>query len=526
MQEPRGTAEQERAGGEVAAAGPQATTPADTQKTPLDVSPRAVRKGAPAWLAGLVGGIAGGAAVALVWMLVTRDQPPDPRLVARIGNVEQTLASAQARLEAAGSGLGSLQQRLDALAAGLARIDEQLQPLLGLARTTEEMGVGVQQLRDRLEELAKRLTNFAETIGRLPTLEQGARLDEAVQALRQEFQGLVARAGALERRLGEEQRNFMASLEEISRDLRTRTDAVAESLRQRLAALEQTIETLAVQPNALQELNARIETGLLELRERLAELRQTQAQLATRLTAVEQAQPALAEQLEALRASLVTLDRRTSAVEDSARVIAAALEERSAELSARLAATADQLRQASEARARDVAILLATAEISAAATAGGPYRHALDLLRQAAGDDPQLGAVAAALDRFADRGIPTPGELAARFAELAPAMLGEPEPPPDDLLARTERNLSRLLIVRRRGEPPAAAEAAIAAARERLARGDAEGAAAALAAVAESGNTAARDWLALVEARRLAVAHVQQLVTLARARLARDVANG
>ncbi len=505
------------------AGGPARSEPAPAGST-MSVPPAEARRGARARLGGLIGGLVGGAAVALVWMLATRDQAPDPRLVARLDGLDGKLAAVEGRL-AATEGLTArveelqqridsatgatteLRQSLDALGERMAKVEKEVEPLLALARTVEEMGGGVAQLRSRLSELADRLAGFAETVGRLPTLEQGASLDEAVQQLRDQLGTLGERAAGLERQVAERIRDLQAGLGALSRELAARTEELAGRLQQQFAALDERAKALERLPEQIGQLRSALETSLGELRSQIDALRRAQSTLAARVERVEATEPQLREALGALRDGLAALDGRAG------------------EISAQLAALGRQVSELREVRARDLGVLLASTEIAAAANDGRPYAEALELLRRVAGDAPELAEVIGPLERFADDGIPTLVELSARFEELAPAMRGEPETGDEDLLGQTRRNLGSLLTVRRRDEPPRQADAAIAAAREHLARGDVAAAAGALAPLAEAGNGAAHDWLALVEARGQALDALDRLASFARQRLADATGN-
>lgn len=428
-----------------------ATTPAANrpQASPPPVAsadgrpPTDGRRRAGAWFSGLIGGLVGGAAVALVWMLLAREQPLLPQLVARLDAVDGRIGEVEQRLRAAESLFAQVQRA----AAEAAQRDA--------------------DLGARIDALTERLAGVAETIQRLPTLEQSGAVGEALAPLQEALRAASERAAGLEREFATRWAEVQAALNDLGRVLAERTQQIERQLQQQVTVFDERAKAVLVLPQEVAQLRAELGHALDEWQAQAGRLEQAQSALGGRINA-------LAQDLERLR----------------------------------------------ELRARELGLMLASTEIAAAATDGRPYGEALALLRRVAGDAPELAGVIAALERFADSGIPTIVELSARFEALATGLSEEPKEAPVDLLTETRRNLASLISIRRRDEPPAATEAMIAAARQHLARGDVEAAAQVLLPLAEAGHAAARDWRALVEARRQALDALARLAVFARQHLA------
>lgn len=388
---------------------------------------------------------------------------------------------------------------------------------------------------------------------RLEELERGLLgLNQGLQAREQESSDLRTAFAAARAEMRQELASLADRLAALEEELRTvrglhatvgQQTSHIEELRRQLAELDRRLADRggAAAAGAHDPWRSTVEGSLAALRQGLEELERRVAAIATSLAGVTaEMGKGGHEVVAALESQLAGLVERTRALEQSLSALRVDQEEQARRLTSELETKVVALRQELEtrakafggelsalraSRAREFAVALAMAELAAAAVEGKPYADALRLLESVA-DDPAIAEAVSQLGPFAATGIPTPADLLQRLEDLAPAMTANPAPPSDDLLARTRDNLSRLIVIRRLDEAPAADQRAIETARQKLARGDLEGAEAALRPLAESGDSAAREWIELARARRNALEQLSRLATATRARLAASVPNG
>ncbi len=465
-------------GATATAAAVSATEISPGEAHPRDDGKRATADG-PGWRLPLLGGLLGGAAVALIVLYLTPEGPPDPRILdrldettARLGEIEGALSG---RLEAVERNAASLTGRLEELATRSAAFEERLAPL-------EPLPSRLETIDRRLGALQPALATIGELGERIAALEQ--RLDEMVLSLPSGGETPGTLAGELEDRL--------EALEGRSRDLETTLARLDQrlgddigGLREALAGLEEQGRKLGGQLRALED----------ELRDVRTTLGKDVAGLDDRLEEV-------AGRIEKLDGELAALAGLAGTVAELQRT-GRGLAERIASLEQRLAA----LRTARE---RAVGLVLAANDLSLAALRGGSITRPLADIEALAGEDPTLRELVERLRPHAETGIPTPARLVERFAALAPAMLGR-ETGGDSVLEKTRGNLEALVTIRRRGEALDPAAAAVDRARTALAEGRIENAVAALEPLAEAGNAAAAEWVALAEARLAALGAIAEL---------------
>lgn len=276
---------------------------------------------------------------------------------------------------------------------------------------------------------------------------------------------------------------------------------------ERLAALESRIEELAA---------ARAPSSSLE--ERLARL-ESRPEPAPAVASEPVDLAPLGQRIDALAARLDGLEQRLERL--------SALEGRFGSLEQRLSAldsTLASLRQSArdaDAEARSFGLVVALTRLGAALRQGLPYEKELASARELGADALDAGAFAALAARAA-QGVPADGELARRFARLAPAILtAERAAEETAWWQRTLGRIVSLVSIRRTGEIEGdAAEAVVARVELRLAAGELVRARDELARLAAPAAATAAEFRAQLEARLAAEAALADLDRRALAALA------
>lgn len=236
------------------------------------------------------------------------------------------------------------------------------------------------------------------------------------------------------------------------------------------------------------------------------ELRGTREELAGRVSGLDERLGEVAATVGTLDDGLAALDGRLASFGERLE----ALDRTTRDLGRRTGELETRLAELRSARERAVGLVLAANALSLAALEGGSLAEPLADIEALAGEDADLQALVARLRPHAQTGVPTLGQLRARFEALAPAMLGR-RTEGGSVLEKTRSNLEALVTIRRQGESLDPAVAAVDRARNALAAGRVEEAVTALEPLADAGNEAAREWLALARARLAALAAIAEL---------------
>jgi hypothetical protein len=286
-------------------------------------------------------------------------------------------------------------------------------------------------------------------------------------------------------------------------------------------------EAPAVADASYRELTARVEA---------LEHRPTPA--AVDLTPLKSAEAALGQRIERLEAAEKAGGRETSDTE--ARSALAALKDRLATIDGqiaqqtaasaksqqeltrldgvvtglgdRVAALEQQVREARATDRGDAAMLLALLQMREAVAAARPFPAEYAAFLALARRHPELSSAAAPLADAAREGAASREVLKERLRALEDRLAEAAEPPPDgswwdEALAR----LRGLVSIRRLGPPQTGPGAVVASAQKSLARGDLEGAVAAVHSLDGAETRLAEPWLRMAERRLAAETALAQL---------------
>jgi hypothetical protein len=418
--------------------------------------------------AGMLGGVLGGAAVALLVLWYQSGGDELAALQGRVDEVEATVASAT------GDG-------------------------------------GVEALAGRVQALES--ASGDELVARLEALEAQVEGPGATQAQLEGAEG--GEAPDLSGRLAE----IEAALEQLPAG----DDSQLAQLEQRLAALESSGAAGGAESEAApDEGTAALQEAVTALQERLAALPEDMAsrlsQLDQRLGAAEQAESRLQE----LSGSVDQLTQKLSADEQQSQELASQI----GTLDGRISDAESRLEAAERNRNRATALALIVGQLEAAIDEARPYQtqvQALTAMTQdgAGSDVPGDGAIRQAvsdLEPGAASGVPGIAALRQSFVPVANEIVHAARAPEgDNLINRATDNLMRLVTVRPVGDDVRGdtAEARVARAEAALDKGDLAAAVAELDQLEGRPAEAAADWLAQAKARLGADQAVAQLRTQA-----------
>jgi hypothetical protein len=335
----------------------------------------------------------------------------------------------------------------------------------------------VDEVRARVDQLTAEVTRLAQAGGdldatarRLDGLDAGQRAAAGAAA---EAKGAVDQLrtdlAALERRIGETQAAVRGEI-----------GAARDAGRQELATLQGA------------------------LRGDLEGLRGEAGRLGGRLQALEGLTGAVAALQQGGGSREAAIAQNREAVEALGRDLEQRLAAVRGETERTLAETRQRIVDETRAAQRDAELALAAFDIRSALERGGPLGPGVALIRDAAGNDAELRALADELAALEGQGIPTVDQLADQLGQVA-AEVDAPPPGegPASPLDVARRNLTSLVDVRPAGAARTG-QAAVEQARDALLAGDLAAAEAAITPLAEQ-SPAARAWLE-AEARRKAAA--------------------
>ena len=207
------------------------------------------------------------------------------------------------------------------------------------------------------------------------------------------------------------------------------------------------------------------------------------------------------EVLAVARDARARADASAAAFAELAQKISAATAARSElEALANRVTAVERSEKAVESGDRAVRLALAAAALNNSVELGDAFAAELATAK-ALGADAKL---VAALEPFAQSGIPSAAALARALSELAPSP--QPAPPREGVLARLQENAEKLVRIRRVDEPAGSDAAAIVARAEaKVSRGDIAGAVSELTQLPPAARAPAEAWIRSAQARSAAI---------------------
>lgn len=421
-------------------------------------------------VASLVGGAIGIATPRLlgpqVDALVGQAAPaaPSPELKAALDRVAALEAQAKAQAAAKPVDLAPLETRLAALEAA---------PALKIPADLSARVEALQKAAEERAEAAK--TSVAESLAKLPAdgtalAQLATKVDQAIAAARESSAAEIAR--------------LKTELEATRAELAARGSDMGAEAKAALADAAARLSTEAEKRKA--DLDAAIDG----FRKRLSGIEGLRAEvdgLVGRLGGVETSNA----EAKADRGRIAeTLDQTKFATEGLV-----------GQVETKMAAIEAGAKAAEEAQARAV-LAVALADLKSAVDAGRPFAGQLVVARRAAG----AGGVAglAALDAFADKGVPSVTKLREELPKLTRAMADAEEKPAgeESLFDRFTRNALSAVRIRPAGETAGESLAAkVSRVEGRMTAGDLPGALAAWKALPDKARAVSAPWGAALEAR-------------------------
>jgi hypothetical protein len=437
------------------------------------------RRGGSGFLAGLIGGLLGTAAVLAVAGWYAYERGPVRPALARLEATESSARTAESGVATLGGQVNQLGQDLGG------RVDQLGQSLQGLRTTLERTDASVASLNDRVAASEQ------------ATEELRSGLEQASNSFRAASEQVISRLEAVNAKLVEVEQSQPADVvdKRTVADVAAKQGGIEQSQQQlsgELARLEQlvaqSLEAGNQQAAALRVVVDNVQNRLAEVAGQQRDLLPLRAELAQQQQADERQRAAIAQ------------------AESNVADVRSGLEQRLEQVAARLT-------QLDAARERSVGLSLATHNLETALETGQPFRPTVEILSQLGqGDDVVSGAVAK-LEPMAAEGVPTSAELAGQLDEvkgsLSAPQAGAQER--QDWLARTQENLRGLVNLHPAGEEAVPGEEAVQAASRALEQQDLEGAVAALQPLAERGSEQAQAWLATARNRLDALGAVETL---------------
>jgi hypothetical protein len=455
---------------------PPTTEPTRPASTELTSPPR---RGGSGFLAGLIGGLLGTAAVLAVAGWYAYERGPVRPALARLEATESSARTAESGVATLGSQVNQLGQDLGG------RVDQLGQSLQGLRTTLERTDASVASLNDRVAASEQ------------ATEELRSGLEQASSSFRAASEQVISRLEAVNAKLVEVEQSQPADVvdKRTVNDIAAKQGGIEQSQQQlsgELARLEQlvaqSLEAGNQQAAALRVVVDNVQNRLAEVAGQQRDLLPLRGELAQQEQADEQQRAAIAQ------------------AESNVAEVRTGLEQRLEQVTARLT-------QLDAARERSVGLSVATHNLETALETGQPFRPTVEILGQLGQGDEVVSGAVAKLEPMAAEGVPTSAELARQLDEVE-GSLSAPEAGAQerqDWLARTQENLLGLVDLHPAGEEAVPGEGAVQAASEALERQDLQGAIAALQPLAERGNEQAQAWLATARNRLDALAAAETL---------------
>lgn len=463
--------------------GPSPRDPDRGERPVLDAAPPPRRRGGTGFLAGILGGLLGTAALLGAGGWYAYERGPVRPALERFAATETAARNAE---------------------TGIAEIGQQLQ---GVQASLDQLRASLEGTASRVEENASRLGALEQRVG---AAEQAAadlrtNLDQAVTGFRAASEEVIRRLEAANARMVELERSAPA-------------DVVDKG----------TVEDLVRRQTNLEQSQARVEAALGRLEQLVAEgleaANQQGAALQTIANAAQERVQAFSQELQSLGPLREQVRRQQeadaqlrSSIESVGQQVAALRQD----FEQQLAQAAERLRALDQQRERGVGMALAADSLDTAIETGQPFAPTLDILRQLGEGDQVVQEVVATLEPRAAEGVPTATELARQLEEIEASLTESEGGEPQDWLARTRENLEGLVELHPVGADRPGREA-VQQARQMLLLQDLEGAVRAVEPLAQQGNQEAQAWVAAARARLEARGTVDTLRQHAKTLLARQ----
>lgn len=474
---------------------------------------------------GLVGGLLGGAVVALGGGWYAYERGPIKPALSQLEATTVTAQGASSGLTALG---GKVEERDKTVDGELAALKQAVQQgdAAGQQALQQARGAADQGLQQAESEIAA-------AGSRLGALEQAdkdmaVKLDQAASTFRAAGEQVISRLEAVNAKLVEVEEHQPADVvdKKTVADIAAKQASIEQGQQEVSAALARaeqmvshSLEAANKQASALQSMVAaaqqRMEEisgqqlALLAMKSELADQASTLKEQATTLTGTTQ-------EVDALRAEL------QQKVEASSSDLQQKVEGARAELQQQLADTSTRLSTEGAARERSVGLSLATDSLDAALQTGQPFEPTVASLRQLAQGDQVVTQAADAVEPMAASGVPTVAALAQKLDAIQAALAPATHEESADWLDRTRDNLSNLIDLHPDDQEAVPGEAAVEGARQALLLQDLPAAAAALEPLAAGGNEAAKGWIAGAAQRLAAAEAVESLRQHLKTMLARQ----
>lgn len=451
--------------------GPIATDP----DPPAPVE-RPQRRGGSGFIAGILGGLLGSAAVLGGGGWYAYEHGPVKPALTRLETTEASARNAETGLSGLGQQVAQVQSGVDELRASL------------------------EGTASRVEQMEGRVSAAEQTVTDL----RGS-LEQASSSFRAAGEEVISRLEAVNARMVELGRNQPADVVD---------KGTVEGIAGKQAGIEQAQQRLEAGLGRLEQLVAQgLEAGNQQGAAMRSIVDAGQARLETIATEL-QALAALREQLAQQQSTDAELRAAVDAATQQIATLRSDIDQRVTEVTARLT-------ELDRARERGIGMSLAVDSLETALQTGQPFAPTLEVLNQLGQDDPVVQQVTATLQPMAAEGVPTLAELAQQLTTIQPTSASEQPTEPSDWLERTRQNLQGLVDLNAAGEQTAGTRA-VQDATQALLLQDLESAAQAMEPLAQQGNEEAAAWVAGARSRLEARGAVESLRQHVKSLLARQ----
>ena len=475
------------------------TQPEDTQSTtygstmatepeppPIAAAPPPRRGGG--FVPGLIGGLLGAAAVVVGGGWYAYEHGPVKPTLSRLDATEAAATEAKA-------GVGTLDGKLAQVGTEVGGLKSALQQEVGGLQSTLQQQVG-----DLKSDLQQKDTTIAGLADRIATTEKAeadlaTNVKQASDSFRAAGAEVIGRLEAVNAKLVEVEQAQPADVV----DKKTVADIAGKQ-----AAIEQSTKSVA---DALARLEHLVTQTLESGNQQMAALRVVVDSNRGRMDEISAQQRDLLALKDQVEKQAEADQQQIAALAETGTKVAGVrtdLEQKLSDMTSKLTAL-------DAARERGVGLSLATHGLETAMETGQPFESDMQMLKELGHDDPAITSAAAALDPLAAKGIPTYGSLATELGKIGQTLQPVSTAPSDDWLARTRENLQGLVNLHAVGRGSRAGAERRAGCHAEPAEPGSPGAVAALKPLAESGNTAAADWVASAQQRLDAGAAIKTL---------------
>ncbi|MEK0083652.1 hypothetical protein [Benzoatithermus flavus] len=442
------------------------------------------RRGGTGFLAGLIGGLLGTAAVLAGGGWYAYEYGPLKPALGRFEAAETAARNAEAGVGRLGDQLGQLRGDLDGLKTALQGTNADLQ----------KTNAAIAALNDRVAASEKATSDLAAASEKARS-DLAATVEQASTSFRKASEEVIGRLEAVNAKLVEVEQHQPA-------------DVVDKG----------TVAAVAQKQAAIDQSQAKLEGALSRLEQLVAQGLEAGNQQAAALRTVVDATRSRLDELVAGQRELMALKDQMAQQGEAIRKNQAAFEELGQRIAAvrgdlerQLRDVTDHLTTLDAQRERSVGLSIAVHDIETAIQNGQPFEPALETLTQLGQGDDVVAAAIRKLQPVADSGVVSSAELARRLAEIEAKLKPTPKEQPKDWLERTRQNLTGLVSIHPEGEEAVPGLNAVRAATRALEAQDLPGAVSALEPLAQAGN---RDAVAWIDAARQRLAAREALEAL------------